>query len=138
MAVRTTVTAVREILNTGLTTQQISAFILDANIWITEVLVPAWPSALSVDRLEIIERYLTCALVQLRETGLTQVTIGDVTEQYQGDPIVTDYLMRAAAFDPTGTIRKNFLAPRPQAAPVPPRIPAITRWGKTFEDEVNK
>ena len=54
---RTTATAVREIIQTGLTTPQINAFIADMDLWVTEELATYTPS-MSADRLEIIERYL--------------------------------------------------------------------------------
>lgn len=131
MAVRTSATAVREIMTTGLTTPQINAFIADASLWVTEEI--SSDSTVSADRLEVIERYLACALCRLRELGLTEATVGDVTEQYQVDPQITDYMMRAAAFDPTGKVRQNFLAPRPVAAPTPLLYGGITRVGKGFK-----
>lgn len=108
MATRTTVTAVREIIDTALKTAQVRAFILDANVWVSEELATVDP-AISPARLEIIERYLACALIRVRDLGLKSATLQDVTEQYQVDASVTDYLLRAASFDPTGKIRAEFL-----------------------------
>lgn len=129
---RTTEAAVREIIQTGLTTPQIVAFINDADIWVTEELVP---DSLSAGRLEIIERYLACALIRIRELGLKDAQVGDVSETYQADPEVTDYLLRAASFDPTGKVRRNFLAPKPVAAPVPPPYPIVAKVGPGFVDD---
>lgn len=130
MASRTTATAVREIMQTGLLTPQINAFIADANLWVTEELAP---EGLTADRLEVIERYLACALCRLRELGLTSAAVGDVTESYQVDPQITDYMMRAASFDSTGKVRQQFLAPRPVAAPTPLLYGALARVGKGFK-----
>ena len=133
MATRTTEAAIREIITTALTTPQIIAFATDANVWVTEELGSA---GLGAGRLEIIERYLACALIRIRDLGLKDGTFGDVAETYQADPEVTDYLLRAASFDPTGKIRQNFLAPKPVAQPQPIIIPAIARVGKGFADDL--
>lgn len=131
---RTTATAIREIMNTKATEPQIVAFITDASLWITEEVATFLPTP-SAERLEIIERYLSCALVRLRELGLSQSTVENVTEYYQVDPQVTDYLLRAAAFDPSGKIRRIFLAPKPQSAPTPIIYPALFGIGTGFKDE---
>jgi hypothetical protein len=132
VASRTTETAVREIISTNLTGPQVRAFIADANLWITEVL---GSEGYSAERLEIIERYLSCALVRLRDLGLTDNTIGDVSETYQADPEITDYLLRAASFDTTGKIRLHFLAPKPVALPTPIVRALKFRVGDGFSDE---
>jgi hypothetical protein len=106
MGTRTSETAVREIIATSLTGPQIRAFIADSNLWVTEELTS---ESLSDERLEIIERYLAAALIRLRDLGLKSASLSDVSEQYQVDPDVTDYLLRAASFDKTGTIRQHFL-----------------------------
>jgi len=130
---RTTATAIKEILDTTLSTAQINAFIADANLWVTEELTSA---ALSAERMEIIERYLACALTKLRELGLKSSTIGDVSESYQTDADVTDYLLRAASFDSSGKVRQHFLAPKPVAQAQPIIIPAIMNVGKGFAEDV--
>jgi len=109
MAIRTSESQVRLIVSTSLTSAQIGAFIADASLWVDEELAT---SQLSATRLELIERYLACALVRLRDLGLKAVNFdgGGLSEQYQVDPDVTDYLLRAAAFDKTGKIRAAFLA----------------------------
>src|SRR5512146_1936802 len=115
MALRTSETAVRQILDSSLTTQQVLAFITDANVWVTEE-IASW-AGITASRLEIIERYLACALIRIKDAGLANGTIGDIAETYQVDPQVTDYLLRAASFDPWGAIRTNFLAPKPVVLP---------------------
>lgn len=135
---RTTVTAVQEILTTSLPVNQITAFIEDASLWVTEMLATEVPAP-SAARLEIIERYLSCAIIKLRELtggGLTGTTIGDVSETYSVPAAVRDYLDTAAGFDASGTVRKHFLAPRPVAAPVPLIYSAKFGFGKTFADEL--
>lgn len=109
MPTRTNEGAVRNILTTGLGSTQILQFIADANLWVTEEL---GASLLSVGRLELIERYLACALIRTRDLGLSSTTLGTVSESYQVDPQVTDYLLRAAGFDTTGAVRRAFLVPK--------------------------
>jgi hypothetical protein len=110
MALRTNRDKVKEVIATSLTDVQVEAFISDANLWVTEEL--AVLGLLSADRLELIERYLACALIRLRDLGLKTAKFDDIAEQYQVDPEVTDYMLRAVAFDSTGTLRKFFLAPK--------------------------
>jgi len=135
---RTTDTAVREILNTALPTNQLKAFIEDVSLWVTEMLANQVPAP-SAARLEIIERYLSCAMVKLRELtggGLTSTTIGDVTESYSVPAAVRDYLDTAAGFDASGIVRRHFLAPRPASAPVQPTYGMQAITGKLFTDDV--
>lgn len=134
MATRTNEAAVREIIASTLGASQINQFIADANLWVTEELVPFTPT-ISAGRLEIIERYLACALVRLKHLGLKSSTIGDVTESYQVDSDVTDYLTRAAGFDPSGKVRSNFLAPKLVATPTPVTRPLVFGVGQGFADE---
>lgn len=117
MATRTDAEKVKDVLATSLEDTQIEAFISDANVWVTEELGNA---GLTTGRLEIIERYLACALVRIRDLGLKSSAIENVSEAYQVDPQVTDYLIRAASFDPTGKIRQNFLVTAADAAKVKP------------------
>jgi hypothetical protein len=51
------------------------------------------------------------------------------------DPEVTDYLLRAASFDPTGKVRANFLAPKPVALPSPITYPLVAEVGEGFDDD---
>lgn len=106
MDLRTSQSNVLAVIQTALNPTQINRFMLDANLWVTEELGAV---GLSDARLELIERYLTCALIRVRDLGLKSSTIGDVSEQYQVDADVTDYLLRAASFDPSGTVRSTFL-----------------------------
>lgn len=110
---RTTETAVREIISTSLTTAQVQAFINDANIFVSEEIAPSTSPSVSALRCEVIERYLACALIRLRDLGLKDVTWSKVSESYQVDPEVTDYLKRAAAMDPTGKVKNAFMPPEP-------------------------
>ena len=108
MARRTNETAVKAIIATALTGPQIEVFLGDASLWVDDQL---GSSGLSTGMLEIIERYLTCALIRLRDLGLKSAKYDDITEQFQVDPNITEYLLRAAAFDSTGTVRRFFMAP---------------------------
>ncbi len=125
MAVRTTRVAIKEVLSTSLEDTQIDRFISDASFWVDEELAD---EGLSDGRLEIIERYLACALIRLRDLGLKSAKYDDIAEQYQVDPTVTDYLLRAASFDNTGLVRRFFMAPRDTRV-------ARGRVGQSFVDE---
>lgn len=133
MARRTNEPAVREIIDTELESQQVQRFMDDAALWIDEEL-DTTENAFTADRLEIIERWLSAALIRVRDLGLSNANMGDVREQYQVDATVTDYLLRAASFDPTGTIRKHFLAPKPVAAPEASTFTPVGRVGTGFID----
>lgn len=103
----TTETAVREIIDTPLTSVQVLAAINDADLWVVEELTD---NALSPARMELIERYLACALIRCtRDVDLVSANFGDVREQYQRDSKVTEYLNLAASFDPSGSVRKVFI-----------------------------
>ena len=133
---RTTAKSLREIMTTELGDEKINAFIEDVDLWITEVVAPATPVQ-SAQRLEIIARYLTCAMIRLRElTGSTvsSVSVGDASESYQLPGEVKDYLDTAAGFDATGLVRANFLAPRPTPQPIPWFAP-VARVGKGYSDD---
>ena len=127
MSLRTTENAIREIISTSLTTAQVTAFATDANVYVTEEIAAAAPSTSTV-RLEIIERYLACALIRLRDLGLKSVSWSKVSETYQVDSEVTDYLKRAASFDPTGKIKQTFM-------PADGGFRAKFRVGETFHED---
>lgn len=132
---RTTEEAVKQTIETSLSSPLIVGFILDVNVWVTEELATFTP-AISAERLEIIERYLACAMIRCRDLGLKSTTLGDVVENYQVDAELTDYLTRAASFDPSGLVRTHFLAPKPVALPTLPTTPAQFKVGKGFRDSV--
>jgi hypothetical protein len=111
LAVRTTETAVRLVLQTRLTSAEVNAFIADASLFVDEEL---GTSAFSAARLELIEKYLSCALARLRELGVSRARFDDVWEEYQVDPQVTEYLKTAATYDTTGVVRRLFLPPKDQ------------------------
>ena len=125
MTLRTSEAAVKAILSTSLTATQVNAFIADASLWVDEELAS---SGLSASRLELIERYLACSLIRIRDLGLSQAKMDDITEHYQVDPEVSDYLLRAASFDSTGIIRKYFMAPKDTRT-------ASARLGTRYVDE---
>lgn len=128
MSVRTNETAVKSVLSTDLSGGSINQFIEDASLWIDEELTNEGHSA---SRLELIERYLTCTLIRLRDLGLKSAKFDDIAEQYQVDPQITDYLLRAAAFDNSGKIRRWFLAPTDTR-------PGQFRVGQSYVDEAEE
>lgn len=133
-ASRAKASAVEKIIDTSLNAEQIQVFIADASLWVTEELA-SLASPPSDDRLEVIERWLAAALIRVRDLGLQTASIKDVKEQYQVDPEVTDYLLRAASFDPTGTVRDHFLAAKPVAAAESAPISPVMEVGTGFADE---
>lgn len=126
---RTSETAVRDVINTSLTAAQVNAFIADANLFVTEE-VAAEDVGITAARLELIERYLACALIRLRDLGLKSVSWSKVSETYQVDSEVTDYLKRAAAFDPTGKVKQMFM-------PTEGGFVAKFRVGETFHEDAD-
>lgn len=124
---RTSEDAVRAVIKTSLTTDEVVTFIEDANLWVNEELSD---SGLSADRLEMIERYLACAFIRMKEPGIKSATYGDTTENYQVDNTKNEYLLRAAALDPTGTIQFQFITGGG-------RYTALGFVGKTYKDEDN-
>lgn len=123
---RTSVDAVLAIIKTSLSTDDVTTFIEDANLWVTEEL--ASDADLSADRLELIERYLACAFIRTKEPGIKSATYGDATEAYQVDPAKNEYLLRAASLDPTGTVQMQFLTGGA-------RYSALARFGKGYKDD---
>lgn len=103
---RTSLTAVKDAIETSLEDWQVTAFIDDANVWVTARLAS---EGLSSSVLERIEKYLACHFVTLRDPRLRTGTFGDTTETYQRDTQVTEYLKSAAALDPTGTVEEAFI-----------------------------
>lgn len=105
MPIRTDSSAVLAAIDTDLTTVQVDAFISDASVWVDENLTT---SSLSDTLLEKIEKYLTCHFITLRDPRLRSANVGDVSETYQRDTQVTEYLMAAMALDPTGRVADAF------------------------------
>lgn len=128
MGLRTDEQSVKAILSTDLSTDDINQFIADASGWVDEELVN---EGLSAKRLELIERYLTCSFIRLKDLGLKSAKFDDIAEQYQVDPQVTDYLLRAASFDNSGIVRRWFLAPKDIRV-------ARFRKGQSFVDEADE
>lgn len=127
MSKRTNETRIKEILSTSLTSKQIDQFISDVSLWVDENLVG---EGISSAMLEVIERYLSCAFIRCRDLGLKSAKFDDIAEQYQVDPDVSDYLLKAAALDPTGKVRQTFLVTKDTKV-------VSFRTGTTFVDEVD-
>jgi hypothetical protein len=107
MALRTNEVAIKQLIQTSLTTPQINRCLTIASSWVDEELVN---EGMSTDRLEIIEQYLTCALIRNRDLGLKSAKFDDIAEQYQVDPTVSGYLLTAASYDSSGKVRQHWLA----------------------------
>lgn len=103
---RTTESAVVLTIDTSLTTAQIEAFIDDASTFVDDI--AAKDSTIPDAKLTLIEKYLACHLITLRDPRLTKAALGDVNESYQRDPKMTEYLKAAIALDPTGLIEGAF------------------------------
>lgn len=103
---RTNISDVLDVIETSLSQEQVSAFIDDANLWVTDFL---GGEGLSSGRLEKIEKYLACHYITLRDPRLRQAALDDVRETYQRDTQVTEYLRQAVAEDPTGIVKSTLL-----------------------------
>jgi hypothetical protein len=106
---RTDTLRIRQVLETSLDDSQLNAFATDASAWVTANLSDA---GLANVQLEMIERYLACALATFRDPRLVDSSLADVKEKAQRDPVVSEYLTAAASFDPTNTVRAAFLPPK--------------------------
>jgi len=105
---RTDETLVATVIETSLTSEQINAFIDSASLWVDGNLVGR---GLSASLLAEIEKYLACHLITLRDPRLSSTKVSDVAETYQRDTQITEYLKAAAALDPTGRVREDFMTP---------------------------
>lgn len=109
---RTNEAAVSLAIDTTLTTAQIDAFIADASAWVDAYLTDA---GLTSAVLTLIEKYLACHFVTLRDPRLKAGKADDLSEDYQRDANVTEYLKAAAALDPTGEVESQFIAAKGRA-----------------------
>jgi len=103
---RTTLTAVQLAIDTSLEDDQVEAFIDDASAFVDDI--AAKDATITSAKLTLIEKYLACHLVTLRDPRLKTEKYGDTSETYQRDGEVTEYLKAAMALDPTHTIRDAF------------------------------
>ena len=108
MAVRTTKTAVRLILKTSLSDDQIDAFIADASAWVDANL--QGETGVTSAIAEGVEKYLAAHLITLRDPLLTERKRDDITDRFG---LRTTYLEFAAKLDPTGTVEEQFGEERP-------------------------
>lgn len=108
MAVRTTETAVKLVLNTSLTTAQIEQFIADASAWVDANL--QGETGVTSTIAELVERYLAAHLITLRDPLQTERRRDTVTDTFG---LRTSYLEFAAKIDPTGKVEEQFGKDRP-------------------------
>lgn len=102
---RTDEGAVRDAIETTLTNPQVTAFIDDASGWIDAQLAD---KGLTAATLTLVEKYLACHLITLRDPRIKSGKFGDTSETYQRDGEVTEYLKMAIALDPSGTVEDAF------------------------------
>lgn len=108
MAVRTTGTLVKEIIETTLTSTQIDPFILGANAMVTDVL---GTSSISESTLAEIERWISAHLVCVTKERLAKKEgAGGASIEYAGDfgsgLSSTSYGQTAIALDYTGALSR--------------------------------
>lgn len=108
---RTTEAAVTLAIDTTLTTPQIEAFIDDASAVVDDI--AAADTTITTAKLTLIEKYLACHFVTLRDPRIRSGEFGDTSETYQRDTKVTEYLKAAMGLDPTGIIRGQFMDAKP-------------------------
>lgn len=104
---RTSVDLVELIIDTDLTEPEIEAFIDDASVWIDSHL-DGECGGLSDSALAVIEKYLAAHLITARDPRLKSKTRGDVSDSYQRDGSMSEYLKMAIALDPCGIIKDSF------------------------------
>lgn len=103
---RTNEAAVALAIDSDLTSAQIVAFIDDASAFVDAI--AAADATVTAARLTLIEKYLACHFVTLRDPRSKTAKLGDTADTLQRDPEVTEYLKAAMALDPTNTIRGAF------------------------------
>lgn len=130
MAVRTSVAAVRLIIDTALSDAQVTQHIADASIWVDRRLADACDGQ-TAGQLEYIERYLAAHLIQKADSttqDLASATRSDISESYKGgaDPNMhSRYAMLAAAQDECGLVAEAWLG----------KVKARYRVGTTYKDD---
>lgn len=121
--------AVLGIIDTELKTARIEDFITDAHVWVNKFLNGVCTS-LTETELTVIEKYLAAHFITLKEPRLKQVKLGDVSETYQRDDKVTEYLTTAASFDPCGIIEDHLI-------PSSTKKRVQFRVGEGFDDDLD-
>lgn len=125
---RTNSTEVGLIIETSLTSGQIDAFINDANVWVTNHLSGVCDDLTDAE-LKIIEKYLAAHLITLRDARLTSLKEGDISEKYQRDGKMSEYLKSAIAMDPCGIVADQFVHQD--------RAKLVFRVGSGFDDDLD-
>lgn len=117
MAVRTTVTDVRLVIETALTDAQVLQHITDASGWVDRRL-DGFCDDQTAGQLEMVERYLAAHLIQRADasTGtLKSAARADISETYQDTGDTEGHLKYAkiaAAQDPCGIVAEDWLGIR--------------------------
>ena len=81
MAIRATEAMVKEIIDTDLTNEQITPFLIAANTMVADLLLN---ENYSVTTLQEIERWLAAHFVAVRDPQVTSEKIGDAQAVYEG------------------------------------------------------
>lgn len=103
---RTTEAAVALAIDTSLTSPQVAAFINDASAVVDDI--ASKDSTISAAKLTLIEKYLACHFITMRDPRLKTTKVGNTNDRFQRDDEVSEYLKAAMALDPTNTIRDAF------------------------------
>jgi len=78
---RTTEAEIKKIISTTLTNEQVTPFLISANLLVTDVLSGEGYSA---ELLREIERWLAAHFLAVRDPQITEEKIGDARARYQG------------------------------------------------------
>lgn len=111
---RTNATAVGLIVDTNLDTTAIDAFIEDATLIVDRLAADC--GSLSTAELTMIEKYMAAHLLTAREARIKHKRRGDVTDVYQRDGEMSEYLKAAIGMDPCGVLKQMFDPPEDQVA----------------------
>lgn len=97
---------VQDLLDTDLTTAEISPFLTAAQRFVTDNLES---EGIANATLTEIEKYLAAFLVTSKDPTLVSASVGDASETYQRSSDAQDHLRVAAALDPTGQVKARFM-----------------------------
>lgn len=102
---RTTREAVQRVLQTNEDPDVIEEFMADAHAWVDANLSG---EGIATGILSSIEKYLAAAFVTAKDPRVTRTSTDDMSDTFQRDPEVSEYLKIAAGMDPTKRLGSEF------------------------------
>lgn len=108
MSRRVEVGDVLDIIVTDIPVPMVEALIDVASLWVDENLAASCTRA-SAAMLAQIEKFLAAHLISTQDPELVSSSMENVSETYQRDGQVNDFLKTAIALDPCGIVRTSWL-----------------------------